>query len=119
VDVREVNEHREEFTFLDVREWYEWEAGTIEGAVHIPIRTLTQRVEEVPQDQPVVVICQVGQRSALAADFLNRTGYEAHNLEGGVEAWMAEGLPLVSGEGGEGSEGKVVDGWAQTPDFPE
>jgi rhodanese-related sulfurtransferase len=116
VNVREADERRGEVTFLDVREWYEWEAGTIEGAVHIPIRTLTQRVGEVPKDQPVVVVCQVGQRSALAADFLNRAGYEAHNLEGGVEAWIAQGLPLVSGEG---EEGKVVDGWTQTPDLPD
>jgi len=101
-------------TFLDVREWYEWESGTIEGAIHIPIRTLTERVDDVPKDREVVVICQVGQRSALAAEYLGRLGYRTHNLEGGVEAWKAKGLPLVSGEGG---EGRIVDGWAQRPEI--
>jgi rhodanese-related sulfurtransferase len=116
LDVREASKRHDEFTWLDVREWYEWESGTVEGARHIPIRALTERVDEVPQDRPVVVICQVGQRSALAAGYLNRAGYEAHNLEGGVEAWVADGLPLVSA----GSQkGKVADGWAQEPDLPE
>ena len=105
---------RDRVAFLDVREWYEWESGTVAGALHIPIRQLRDQIDEVPRDRPVVVVCQIGQRSALAAEFLNRQGYEAHNLEGGVEAWMAEGLPLASTSGG---EGKVVDGWAQTPDL--
>jgi rhodanese-related sulfurtransferase len=114
VDVLEARKRCKEFTFLDVREWYEWEAGTVEGALHIPIRLLAERVDEVPKEKPVVVVCQVGQRSALAAGYLNRLGYEAHNLEGGVEAWTAEGLPLVTRGGG---AGKVVDGWAQRPDL--
>jgi rhodanese-related sulfurtransferase len=62
-----------------------------------------------------VVVCQVGQRSALAAGYMNRLGYEAHNLEGGVEDWTASGLPLVT-DSGDG--GKIVDGWAQTPELP-
>jgi rhodanese-related sulfurtransferase len=115
VDARGAHDSKDQVTFLDVREWYEWEAGTIEGAQHIPIRVLAQRVEEVSKKRPVVVICQVGQRSALAADYLNRLGYEAHNLEGGVEAWTAQGFPLVAGTG---SSGQVADGWAQTPDLP-
>jgi rhodanese-related sulfurtransferase len=116
LDAREAHTRREEVTFLDVREWYEWEAGTVEGARHIPIRTLTQRVDEVPKERPVVVICQIGQRSALAADYLNRLGYEAHNLEGGVEDWKAQGFPLAAA--GDGKSGQIVDGWAQTPDLP-
>ena len=111
---REVFERRGEFTFLDVREWYEWDAGTIEGAVHVPIRQLRERLDSVPNDKPVVAICQIGQRSALAAEFLNQNGFEAHNLEGGIEAWTAEGLPLVSTTG---DSGQVVDGWAQTPEL--
>jgi rhodanese-related sulfurtransferase len=116
METHEAYERRDSFTFLDVREWYEWEAGTVEGSLHIPIGTLTDRVNEVPKDRTVVVVCQVGQRSALAADYLNRLGYDAHNLEGGVEAWQAQGLPLV---GGYEADGKIVDGWAQTPDLPD
>ena len=110
----EAFERRNDVAFLDVREWYEWDAGTIEGAVHIPIRQLRDQLEAVPRGKPVVVICQIGQRSALGAEFLNRNGFEAHNLEGGVEAWTAAGFPLVSTSG---PEGTVVDGWAQTPEL--
>ncbi len=116
MDAQEAYERRGEFTFLDVREWYEWEAGTVEGAVHIPIRTLAERVGDVPKEQAIVVVCQVGQRSALAADYLNQIGYEAQNLDGGLEAWQAQGLPLVDGRS---EEGKIVDGWTHRPDFPE
>lgn len=115
MEPREAYERRDEVTFLDVREWYEWEAGTVSGAIHIPIRTLTERLEEVPADREVVVVCQVGQRSALAADYLNGRGRTAHNLEGGVTAWVAQGLPLVSGDG---HHGEIVDGWAQSPELP-
>lgn len=111
---REAFERSNDVTFLDVREWYEWDAGTIEGAVHVPIRELRDKLASVPREKPVVAICQIGQRSALAAEFLNHNGFEAHNLEGGVEAWTAEGLPLVSTTG---DAGHVVDGWAQTPDL--
>ena len=95
--------------FLDVREPEEYEAGHIERSTHIPIGQIAQRVEEVPTDRSIVVVCQIGQRSALVADFLTQRGLDAQNLEGGLEAWMAEGLPLRSGT--EGS--RVVDGWAR------
>ena len=111
---REASERRGEVAFLDVREWYEWDTGTIEGAVHVPIRELRDKLDSVPRDKPVVAICQIGQRSALAAEFLNRNGIDAHNLEGGLEAWTAEGFSLVSTTG---DAGKVVDGWAQVHDL--
>ena len=97
---------------LDVREPYEWEGGHIEGARHIPIGQIQQRFKELDRDRPIVVVCQVGQRSALVADFLRAQGYDAHNLEGGLEAWAADGLPLTSGE----DAGGVVDGWARDID---
>jgi rhodanese-related sulfurtransferase len=95
--------------FLDVREAYEWEAGHLEGSLHIPIGEVQRRFDELHRDRPVVVVCQVGQRSALVADFLSAQGYEAHNLEGGLQQWAAEGLPLTAGE----DRGGVVDGWAR------
>ncbi len=94
-------------SFVDVREPYEWDAGRIEGSIHIPFRELQQRYGEIPGAQQVVVVCQVGQRSELAAGFLARNGYDAVNLEGGLEAWLAEGLPL---------EGEISEGFAQV--FP-
>ncbi|MCA1705655.1 MAG: rhodanese-like domain-containing protein [Actinobacteria bacterium] len=101
---------RESVHFIDVREFYEFDAGHIEGATHIPLRTLPGRFEDLDRDRPVIVACQIGQRSALAADFLRERGFDAHNLEGGMTLWAAQGLPFVSNLG---DEGQVVDGWAQ------
>lgn len=95
--------------FLDVREPYEWEAGHVEGSVHIPIGQIQRRFEELDRDRPIVVVCQVGQRSALVAEFLTAQGFEAHNLHGGLHEWTAAGLPLRA----EDDEGDVVDGWAR------
>lgn len=96
---------------IDVREYYEWAAGHLAGAVHIPLRHLPHRFEEIARDRPVLVTCQVGQRSALATAFLRERGYDAHNLEGGVEAWTGSGHALVDPLE---MPGQVVDGWAQT-----
>jgi rhodanese-related sulfurtransferase len=101
---------REQVQFIDVREYYEFDAGHIEGAVHIPLRHLPERFELLDRDRPVVVACQIGQRSDLAARFLCEKGFDAHNLEGGMTLWVEQELPIRSGEG---STGKVVDGWAQ------
>jgi rhodanese-related sulfurtransferase len=94
---------------VDVREPYEWAEGRIEGSIHIPLRELKQRYGEIPGDRTVIVVCQVGQRSELAAGFLAQNGFEAFNLEGGLEAWIAEGLPLEA-------PGQVAEGFAQV--FP-
>jgi rhodanese-related sulfurtransferase len=102
---------RDSVLFLDVREYYEFDAGHIEGALHIPLRQLPDRFETLEQGRPIVVACQIGQRSELAADFLRQRGFDAHNLEGGMTLWASKGLPFVATEGVEGS---VVDGWAQT-----
>jgi rhodanese-related sulfurtransferase len=95
--------------FLDVREDYEWEGGRISGSIHMPIGQVQARFDELDRTHPIVVVCHVGQRSALVADFLSAQGYDAHNLEGGLEAWSARGLPLVT----DGDTGDVVDGWAR------
>jgi rhodanese-related sulfurtransferase len=101
-----------ESLLLDVRERFEWDAGHIEGSVHIPIGQIQRRFEELDRTQPVIVVCQVGQRSALVADFLAGQGYDAHNLEGGLQEWAARGHPLVSEDQG----GGLVDGWARDID---
>jgi rhodanese-related sulfurtransferase len=84
---------------LDVREPEEWVAGHIDGAQHIPMSQFLQRLAEVPPDRDIVVVCAVGQRSARVAAFLNQRGYDAANLAGGLQAWVALGRPLVSETG--------------------
>ena len=83
---------------LDVREKTEWEHGHIEGATHIPLHELAERLEEVPLEQTLVV-CKVGGRSAHAVAYLTAQGRDAVNLAGGMLDWYAEGRPMVSDTG--------------------
>lgn len=83
---------------LDVREQDEWEAGHIEGALHIPLSELGGRVDDVPTDQTLVV-CKAGGRSAQATAFLTQHGRDVVNLDGGMLDWEAAGRPMVSENG--------------------
>ena len=98
---------RGEVELVDVREPYEWEAGHIAGAVHVPLQSLLAGGESAVLDRnrPVVAVCRTGNRSDLAATMLQARGYDAHNMEGGMEAWAREGLPFVAEDG---SPGRVV-----------
>jgi rhodanese-related sulfurtransferase len=88
-------EQSDSVVFLDVRTDAEYEAGHIEGSVHIPLQQLPERRTELDPGRSYVAVCQVGQRSELAASFLAAHGFEAKNLEGGLESWTAAGLPLI------------------------
>jgi rhodanese-related sulfurtransferase len=88
---------------LDVREPDEWAAGHVPGAVHIPLGQLVERVDELPEDRQVVVICRSGARSARAAAFLASSGFDAVNLAGGMHAWAAAGLAFQAAGGGPGA----------------
>jgi rhodanese-related sulfurtransferase len=101
---REAYERKAEVQILDVREPYEWEAGHVEESVHVPLaRIMAGHQEEgVATDRPVLVICRSGNRSELAALMLQARGIDAHNVEGGLEDWVSEGLPLVTPGGDPG-----------------
>jgi rhodanese-related sulfurtransferase len=83
---------------LDVREDFEWQAGHIEGALHIPLSLLPVRVGELPEGQ-ILVTCKVGGRSAQAVAWLVANGHDAVNLAGGMLDWQAAGRPMVSETG--------------------
>jgi glyoxylase-like metal-dependent hydrolase (beta-lactamase superfamily II)/rhodanese-related sulfurtransferase len=94
-----VFEHRGEVHVLDVRQPAELtgELGHIEGAQHIPLGELRERMREVPDDKPVVAVCRSGRRSAQAALILESGGYgRVANLTGGMIQWRARGLPASS-----------------------
>jgi rhodanese-related sulfurtransferase len=84
---------------LDVREQDEWDAGHIGGAVHIPLADVPARLDEVPDDDRLIVVCRSGGRSARAVAWLGENGYDAANLEGGMGAWVDAGRPIVSSDG--------------------
>jgi hydroxyacylglutathione hydrolase len=82
-------------TVIDVRSGNEWSHGHLPGARHIPLGYLMDRLGEIPLDKPVVVQCQSGGRSQMAASILERAGFrDVTNLTGGFSAWTAAGLPI-------------------------
>jgi rhodanese-related sulfurtransferase len=84
---------------VDVRADHEWEAGRIEGAVHLPLADLSERAGELDKEKPVVLYCRGGNRSSMATEALADAGYEAAKLSEGIVGWAEEGLPLEP-EGG-------------------
>ncbi len=83
---------------IDVREAYELARGMIPGARVVPRGMLEKVIDRLVPDPatPVVLYCDVGNRSALAALVLEEMGYRAvRSLAGGIERWKAEGLPTV------------------------
>ena len=93
----DVSEIPEDAKILDVREDFEWEAGHIDGAQHIPLGDLPVRYGEVPLDEDVYVICRSGGRSVRATTWLNQNGFDAINVGGGMGAWnLDNGMPIVS-----------------------
>jgi len=80
---------------LDVREPEEYARGHVPGAVNLPQAELASRLDEVPRDRPLQVICQGGYRSLRSAQFLKQRGYGAVvSVSGGTAAWQADGQPL-------------------------
>jgi rhodanese-related sulfurtransferase len=88
---------------LDVREDVEWAIGHAPDAVHIPISRLGERADELPLDKAIVCVCHIGGRSAMATDALLRGGWKAVNVAGGMQAWAAAGLPVVTDDGRPGT----------------
>ena len=79
-------------TVLDVRE--EWDGGHVEGAMHVYVGHLRERLLEVPRDRPVVAVCTSGRRSSIAASILKAEGYDVSNVQGGRNAWRSKGFPV-------------------------
>jgi adenylyltransferase/sulfurtransferase len=82
---------------IDVREPHEWNAGHIEGATHIPLAQVPNRLGEIPKDRDVVMICRSGGRSGRAQEFLmQQHGYtRVKNLVGGMQRWSKDVDPKI------------------------
>lgn len=80
---------------IDVREDREYRGGHAKGAKNIPLSQLPQRVQEIPEDREVLLICQSGHRSMQAAQFLQEQGRNnVVNVTGGTSLWRLHKLPL-------------------------
>jgi hydroxyacylglutathione hydrolase len=81
-------------TVLDVRREEEWRAGHIPHARHLHLAELPQRIEEVPHEEPVAVVCRTGHRAEIAASLLAATGRKVIVVgQGGMADWLERGLP--------------------------
>ena len=92
-----VANHQDELTLLDVRTQEEFEGpdGHIAGSELIPLAQLQQRLHELPEERPLVLVCHAGSRSALATQQLLQSGrVQVANLRGGLKRWSDEGYPL-------------------------
>ena len=99
VSVSEAATLRDQGAFmLDVREPDEWNAGHIPEATLIPLGELENRLDELPRDQQIVVVCRSGNRSATGRDILLDAGFEeVTSMGGGMNSWVSQGLPTVTG----------------------
>lgn len=98
-----VFERLSEIQLIDCREPYEWDAGRVEGAIHIPLNAIMAGAgSDFDKAKPIAVICRSGNRSELATLMLNARGFDAHNVEGGMELWAREGLPFSAPDGSPG-----------------
>jgi rhodanese-related sulfurtransferase len=84
---------------IDVRAQHEWDAGRIEGAVHLPLAELPERVGELDRQRPVIAYCRGGSRSTMAADALAAAGFDAAKLSEGIVGWADAGLELEPDSG--------------------
>ena len=101
--VNGVHDRLEEIQLVDCREPYEWEAGRVERAIHIPLNAvMAGSIGDLDPTKPVAVICRSGNRSELATMMLQARGFEAYNVQGGMEAWAAAGLPFTAPDGAPG-----------------
>lgn len=95
MDPKTAYDRRDEVQIVDVREHDEWASGHIEDAVHIPMNDVPQRLDALDRERPVVTVCASGKRSDEVAKYLNRSGFSADNLDGGIQNWSEQGLPVV------------------------
>jgi rhodanese-related sulfurtransferase len=97
MDIQQYQDLQEAHVLVDVREDNEWLAGHASGAIHLSKGIIERDIETVIPDKPtkLVLYCGGGFRSALAADVLQKMGYDgAVSLDGGWRAYQASGLPV-------------------------
>jgi rhodanese-related sulfurtransferase len=99
LDVETLSDWRkrnEPHLLLDVREASELETAAVDGATWIPMGQIVERIAEIPDDVPVVVMCHHGGRSAKVAEYLSGMGRSRiHNLSGGIDAYAKRIDPSI------------------------
>ena len=92
---KELEEGKDEYTIIDVREADELKEGRIDGAVNIPLGLLIRKARHGDlhdlKSKKIVTYCSSGYRGNIAADELNKQGFDTVTIEGGYSAWKEYG----------------------------
>lgn len=99
MEPQELEQQIDVMQVVDVREDDEWRVGHIQGAHHIPMGEVGDRLSELSDDRRIVTVCRSGKRSSEVADDLRSKGFDVENLDGGMQAWEQAGLPIVADDG--------------------
>ena len=95
-EVKRLSDAGEEFTFVDCREPWEYQAAHIPGTKHIPMQEIPARIQELDPDEHVVVICHHGVRSLNVVAWLRQQGFDkAQSVSGGIDRWSRTIDPKV------------------------
>lgn len=98
IDVAELARvRRDGAPLIDVREPDEYVAAHVPGAELVPLATVPDRLDDLPTDRPVYVICAAGARSLRAAEVMRARGIDAVNVAGGTNAWIDAGFEVATG----------------------
>jgi rhodanese-related sulfurtransferase len=95
-DLQASTQYSRDAQWIDVRSPSEFAACHVPGATNIPLEQLESRLADMSRDRSVVLICQGGQRAGMAAKLLERHCPNLTVLEGGTNAWISAGLPVVT-----------------------
>lgn len=90
VEVEKLLAEGKELNIIDVRERYEMAQGKIPGSVNIPINELNAHVNELDKGKEYIIVCLTGSRSMYATMILERMGFDATNMNGGLVAWQGQ-----------------------------
>jgi rhodanese-related sulfurtransferase len=93
---------QDQHILLDVRNADEWEAGHAPGAQWVPLPDLEGARFTLPMNRRIVCVCRSGARSARATESLLEWGFQASNMVGGMQAWAADGFPVIRDDGAPG-----------------
>lgn len=99
--LKQVAEPQKNIYVLDLRSEKEFEAAHLPGAMNIPLERLQEKLKYLPAKAEVVVCDKAAERSVQAVAMLNKAGFPAHALTGGIIVWSAAGYPLAAGKGNE------------------
>jgi sulfur-carrier protein adenylyltransferase/sulfurtransferase len=87
-ELKQKMDTHEALELIDVREPFEFQIARIDGATLIPLGEIAERADELQREEPIVIHCHSGRRSAQAVRLLQQRGFtNVYNLEGGIDAW--------------------------------